>query len=86
VNTGIRKCVSLIRTEKSPSKGTYVKHCVRPKGLYELVVARGGDGDDLVTRKLGELDSELTDSGTPSVNEEPCLVGPFRRRGFEILS
>jgi len=85
VNTGIRKRILAIRTGKSPREGTYVKHYVRPEGLYELVVARGGDGDDLVTRKLGELDSELTDSGTPSVNEEPRLVGPFRRRGFEIL-
>ena len=49
------------------------------------MIARGSDGDDLVTRKLGELNSELTDSGTSSVDEDPCFVCPFGRRRVEAL-
>ena len=41
------------------------------------MIARGSDGHDLVTRELGELDSELTDSGTSSVDEHPRFVSPF---------
>ena len=47
------------------------------------MIARGSDGDDLVTRKLGELNSELTDSGTSSVDEDPRFACPFCR--VEVL-
>ena len=48
------------------------------------MIARRSHGDDLVTRKFGELDSELTDSGTSSVDEDPRFVRPFCR--VEALS
>jgi len=41
------------------------------------MIARGSDGDDLVTRELGELNSELTDSRTSSVDENPRIICPF---------
>jgi len=43
------------------------------------MIARRSNGDDLVTRKFGELDSELTDSGTSSVDEDPRFVFLFCR-------
>ena len=46
---------------------------------------RGSDGDDLVTRKFGKLNSELTNSGTSSVDEDPRFVSPFSRRRVEAL-
>ena len=49
------------------------------------MIARGGDGDDLITRKLGELNSELTDSGTSSVDENPRIICPFSRCRVEPL-
>ena len=49
------------------------------------MIARGGDGDDLVTRKLGELDCKLTDSSASSVDENPRFIGPFWRCRVETL-
>ena len=49
------------------------------------MIVRRSDGDDLVTRELGELDSELTDSGTSSVDEDPRFVCPLDRRRVEAL-
>jgi len=41
------------------------------------MIARGSDGDDLIARELGELNSELTNSRTSSIDEHPCTVCPF---------
>ena len=57
---------------------TNVKDRIRSEALQELVIARGSDGDDFVAREFRELDSKLTDSGTPAVDEDPGVVG--RRR------
>ena len=64
---------------------TNVKDCIRSEALHELVIASGSDGDDLVARELGELDSELTDAGTSSVDEDPRFVCPFGRRRVEAF-
>ena len=44
--------------------------------VFQLVVAGENEGDGPETQRLGELNRELTDSRTPSVDENPPSFPP----------
>lgn len=54
--------------------GTDVEDEVCPKGLEELVVARGCHSRDFVSRELSELDGILSNCRAPSIDEDPGIL------------